>query len=78
MRYLRVAGEQVLGLFVADWTQTIGILIVLGLAWLAIARIHVGALVFVVPGLLAAHLVYTTLTEARTRARRAAGPAPPV
>ena len=67
MKFIRAAVATVIGLFVSDWTQTVGILAILGL-WLprraAPAR---AADCFGVALLLAAHLVFTTLAETRRR-----------
>jgi hypothetical protein len=70
MRWLKIAGDQLLGMFVSDWRQTLGILAILALGWLAISRLHAAVLPFGLAAVLAAHLVYTAVGEAR---RRAAG-----
>jgi hypothetical protein len=67
MTFLRAALDQVVKLFVTDWTQTAGIALILVLG-LAVARqrssLPVG---FVIAVLLGLHLVYTTAAEARRR-----------
>ncbi|MHB8509966.1 MAG: hypothetical protein ACYDGR_15200, partial [Candidatus Dormibacteria bacterium] len=68
MKFLRASWETVLGLFVADWTQTAGILLILVLGYAAMRRLHEGALGFVFAVALALHLVFTTTSEARRRA----------
>jgi hypothetical protein len=69
MRFIRVAAQEVVGLFVGDWAQTLVSVAILAVGWLALSRIHVTGLAFVVAAALAAQLVYATTVEARKRAR---------
>jgi hypothetical protein len=67
MTFLRAAIDQVVKLFVTEWTQTAGIALILVLG-LVVARqdrsLPVG---FAIAVLLGVHLVYTTATEGRRR-----------
>ncbi len=69
MRFVRAAVDEVVGLFVGDWTQTIVSVAILGLGWLALSRIHVLGLAFVLCVALGVQLVLATAAEAR-RTRR--------
>jgi hypothetical protein len=69
MRFLRGAAAEVVGLFVGDWAQTLVSVAILALGWLALSRIHLEGLAFVVVVGLAAQLIYATTLEARQRAR---------
>jgi hypothetical protein len=67
VRFIRSAGSEVIGLFVADWLQTAVIVAILALGWYAIAGLHAAPL-FILVGmvlLLAAQLVWFALAEAR-------------
>lgn len=64
MNFVRTAVRQVLGLFVSDWFQVAVVLVILGLAWLAVSRLGAPALVALVV-LLAAQLVWFARAEAR-------------
>lgn len=67
MRFIRSAGSEVIGLFVADWLQTAVIVAILAAGWYAIAGLHAIPL-FALVGmvlLLAAQLVWFALAEAR-------------
>ncbi|MFN2465218.1 MAG: hypothetical protein ABR598_03015 [Candidatus Dormibacteria bacterium] len=68
MRFVRAALKEIVGLFVADWTQTIGILLILIAGYVGLRVFKFPGAAFAVGLLLAAHLVFTTLTEARRRA----------
>lgn len=68
MRFLRAAGAEVLGLFVADWIQTAVILAIVAVGWFAVSRLGTPALVALVL-LLAAQLVWFTRAEARRKRR---------
>ncbi len=70
MKFIRAAGEEVVGLFVGDWTQTAVSVAILGLGWLVLSRLHVTGLAFLLCAGLAVQLVLATAAEAR-RARRA-------
>ena len=68
MTFMRAAVEQVVGLFVGDWTQTAISVAILAVGWLALPRLHVAGLAFVLCIALAAQLVAATAAEAgRTR-----------
>ena len=69
MRFIRAAAQEVVGLFVGDWAQTLLSVAILAVGWLAPSRIHVIGLAFVVATALAVQLVYATTVEARKRAR---------
>jgi hypothetical protein len=69
MRFLRAALRQVVSLFVTDWTQTAGIALILVAGFLAARSMPDVPVGFVIAILLAAHLLVTTLGEARRRAR---------
>jgi hypothetical protein len=64
VKFLRSAGEQVIGLFVSDWVQSAVILVILALGWLAVSKLGAPALVALVL-LLAAQLVWFARAEAR-------------
>lgn len=70
MSFLRAAASEVIGLFVGDWAQTLVSIAILALGWLALSRIHVEGLAFVIAIALAIQLVYATTLEARVRDRR--------
>ena len=70
MKVVRAVVDQVLGLFVADWVQTLGILAILALGYAAVRNLRGVPSGYLVALLLAAHLIYTTVAE--TRKRRAA------
>ena len=73
MRVVRGASMELLGLFVSDWSQAIGILVILGAGYVASRVVHGPAVGFGVALLLAIHLVVTTTTESRRRAARPPG-----
>ena len=67
MKFLRSAGSELLGLFVADWVQTAVIVAILAAGWYAIAGLHaspVPVLVGLVV-LLAGQMVWFAFSEAR-------------
>jgi hypothetical protein len=64
---MRAAVSEVLGLFVADWTQTLTSVVILAAGWLALPRLRVAGLAFAVALALAAQLVVATLVEARRK-----------
>jgi hypothetical protein len=70
VKFIRAAIDEVIGLFVGDWTQTIVSIAILGLGWLALSRLHVIGLAFVLCVALAVQLVLATAAEAR-RTRKA-------
>ena len=63
MKFLRAAGTEVLGLFVADWIQTAVIVLILAGGWIAVTMIGAWALVPLVL-LLAGQLVWFARAEA--------------
>jgi hypothetical protein len=65
MKFLRAAVEQVVKLFVTDWTQTAGIAAILVFGFVASRQLHALPVGFLIALMLAAHLVFTTLNEAR-------------
>jgi hypothetical protein len=65
VRFLRAAVDEVVGLFVGDWIQTIVSVGILGLGWLALSRLHILGLAFVLCVALAVQLVLATAAEAR-------------
>ena len=65
MSFLRAAVDEVVGLFVGDWIQTIVSVGILGLGWLALSRLHILGLAFVLCVALAVQLVLATAAEAR-------------
>jgi hypothetical protein len=74
MRLVRVVAANVVGLFVTDWTQTAGIVLILAAGYLAVRVLHLPAVGWVLVALLGLHLVYTTQAEARKlRARSSPG-----
>lgn len=69
MKWARAVVDQVVGLFVADWTQTAGIVLVLVLGYLLVRVVRVPGVAYVVGVALALHLLFTTIAEARRRPR---------
>jgi uncharacterized membrane protein YczE len=69
VRFISAAVDEVVGLFVGDWTQTIVSIAILGFGWLALSRLHVMGLAFLLCVALAVQLVLATAAEAR-RTRR--------
>ncbi|HEY0832234.1 MAG TPA: hypothetical protein VGE99_13925 [Candidatus Dormibacteraeota bacterium] len=67
MKFLRSAGQAVLGLFVGDWVQSAVVLLIIAAGWLLVARLGPPALVLLVL-LLAGQVVWFARAEAR-RAR---------
>jgi hypothetical protein len=65
VRFIKAAVEEVVGLFVGDWTQTLVSVAILGLGWLALSRLHTTGLAFVLCIALAVQLVLATAAEAR-------------
>jgi hypothetical protein len=78
VKFLKSAAAQVIGLFVADWVQTVVILVTLAAAWYAIAGLHAAPLpvLFGLVLLLAAQLVWFAVAEARREARPKPSPSP--
>jgi hypothetical protein len=77
VKFLRSAASELIGLFVADWLQSAVIVVILAAGWYAIAGLHLSPLPVLAAMvlLLAAQLVWFTLTEAR-RARQPAKRSP--
>ena len=67
MRFLYAATEQVLKLFVTDWTQTAGIALILVIGLLLARQVSTVPVGFAIAVLLSLHLLYTTASEARRR-----------
>ena len=67
MSFLKAAVDEVVGLFVGDWIQTIVSVGILGLGWLALSRLHILGLAFVLCIALAVQLVLATAAEARRK-----------
>jgi hypothetical protein len=63
MKFLRAAGTEVLGLFVADWIQTAVIILILAGGWIALSTLGGWALIPLVL-LLAGQLVWFARAEA--------------
>jgi hypothetical protein len=71
MKVVRAGVDEVVGLFVSDWTQALITIAIIAAAWLAIPRLHVAAIAFVLALALAIQLIFATGAEARrTRAHR--------
>ena len=66
MKALRAVIDSILGLFVADWVQTAGILVILAAGYAAI-RLGLQLAGFAIALLLGLHLIYTTYAESRRR-----------
>jgi len=64
MKFLRSAGEAVVGLFVSDWVQSAVVLLIIGAGWLLVSRLGAPALVLLVL-LLAGQVVWFARAEAR-------------
>ncbi len=68
MKFLRSAGEAVVGLFVGDWVQSAFVLVIIAAGWFAVSRLGAPVLVvFVI--LLAGQLVWFARAEARRSKR---------
>jgi hypothetical protein len=65
LRFVRAAVDEVVGLFVGDWTQTAVSVAILALGWLALSRLHMTGLAFVLCVALGVQLVLATAAEAR-------------
>jgi hypothetical protein len=71
MRVVRAVVDEVVGLFVSDWTQTAVTIGIIAIAWFLIPRFHFVAIPFVLAAALAIQLIFATGAEAR-RTRAAA------
>ena len=69
MKALRAAVREVVGLFVADWCQTLVIVLILGAGWAVAVATHSAVAGGVLLLLLGSQLVYFTAAEARRRRR---------
>lgn len=67
MSWLRAAASEVIGLFVGDWIQSITTVVILAVAWVALPRLHVAGLAYVIAVALAAQLILATTAEARRK-----------
>ena len=67
MRWLRAAGAEVIGLFVGDWFQTGISVAILAAGWLALPRLHVEGVAYVLAVALAVQLILATTAEARAK-----------
>ena len=67
MSFLRSAASEVIGLFVGDWFQSVTTVVILGIAWLALSRLHIAGLAYAVAVALAVQLIVATATEARRK-----------
>jgi len=65
--FLRSAASEVIGLFVGDWFQSLTTVVILGIAWLALSRLHIAGLAYVVAVALAVQLILATAAEARRK-----------
>ena len=73
MRYLKAAGEELLGLFVSDWVQTLVILAILVAAWVLLHAQHASWLGFLLAAALGLQLVLMTARETSARVKQNAG-----
>jgi type III secretory pathway component EscR len=65
LRIVKATISQVISLFVSDWTQTLGIAVVLLVGYLAaLNRVPSPVVGYAVAFLLAAHLIFTTVSDA--------------
>jgi hypothetical protein len=69
VRIVKAVAEEVVGLFVGDWTQTLTSVAILGVGWLALPRVHIAGVAFVIAAALAAQLIFATTLEARRMVR---------
>jgi multidrug transporter EmrE-like cation transporter len=67
VRFVGAAIQQVVKLFVTDWTQTAGIALILVVGLLLARQLRSLPVGFAVAILLGLHLVFTTSAEARRR-----------
>ncbi len=70
MKVVRAVVDEVVGLFVSDWTQTAVTVAIIAIAWFLIPRFHFAAIAFALAAALAVQLIVATGAEAR-RAREA-------
>lgn len=67
MRILTAIVSNVVGLFVSDWTQTLGIVLILVVGFAASRLVHGAVAGYTLAGLLGLHLMFTTAVETRKR-----------
>ena len=72
MRLARSVVAELVGLFVADWQQTVGILGLIGVSWALVAMTHLAVIGFALGVALMGHLGWITLADAARRLRPAA------
>ena len=65
MKALRAVVDEVVGLFVSDWTQTAVTIAIIAIAWFLIPRFHFVAIAFALAVALAVQLIVATRAEAR-------------
>jgi ABC-type xylose transport system permease subunit len=67
VRFIRSAGSEIIGLFVADWVQTAVIIAIVAAGWYAVSGLHATPLpvLVVLVLLLAGQHVWFALAEAR-------------
>ena len=71
MKIVRAALDEVVGLFVSDWTQALITVAIIAVGWVAIPRLHLSVIAFALAAALAVQLIFATGAEARrTRAHR--------
>jgi hypothetical protein len=73
VRFIRSAGAELIGLFVADWVQTAVIAVILAAGWYAIAGLHASPIPVLVALvlLLAGQMIWFAFSEARRSKRPA-------
>ncbi|TME97333.1 MAG: hypothetical protein E6I39_12990 [Chloroflexi bacterium] len=67
MKWLGAAASEVIGLFVGDWVQSGVSVAILAAAWLALPRLHVEGVAYVLAVALAVQLILATAAEARRK-----------
>lgn len=69
MRFIRAAVSEVISLFVSDWSQAIGIMVILAAGYLGTRTVHSPYVGFAIALALCVHLVFTAVSESRRRVR---------
>ena len=67
MNWLRAAGSEVIGLFVGHWIQSGVSVAILAAGWLALPRLHIEGVAYVLAVALAVQLILATAAEARRK-----------
>ncbi len=67
MKWFRAAASEVIGLFVGDWVQSGVSVAILAAGWLALPRLHVEGVAYVLAVALAVQLILATAAEARRK-----------